>query len=107
MPYMRRPPILSSFSKTVTLWPAQLSCWAAARPAGPDPTTATCLPVLLRRRGFGGYPALVEGPVDDRELYLLDRHGLVVDREHARRLARCGAQHPRELRKVVGRVQPV
>src|SRR5437762_2778313 len=31
----------SLFSKTVTQWPARASCCAAARPAGPDPTTAT------------------------------------------------------------------
>ena len=35
----------SSRSKTVTEWPALFSCWAAARPAGPEPTTATFLPV--------------------------------------------------------------
>jgi hypothetical protein len=62
---------------------------------------------LFRRRGFGGDPALVEGPVDYRELYLLDGYGIVVDREHTSRLARGGAQHPRELREVVGSVQPV
>jgi hypothetical protein len=65
--------------------------------AGPD----------LRRRRLGDYPALREGAVDDRELYLLDGDGLVVDREDARRLARRGAQHPRELGEVVGRMQPV
>src|SRR4051812_27912869 len=32
-------------SKTVTEWPARLSSSAAARPAGPDPTTATERPV--------------------------------------------------------------
>src|SRR5215218_7364674 len=55
MPYMSRPPIRSSFSKTVTLCPAQLSCWAVARPAGPEPTTATLLPVLFS--GGGGLGA--------------------------------------------------
>ena len=33
-------------SNTVTAWPARASCCAAARPAGPEPTTATVLPVL-------------------------------------------------------------
>ena len=47
MPYLNSPPILSSLSKTVTLCPALLSCCAAARPAGPDPITATVLPVLV------------------------------------------------------------
>ncbi len=36
----------SAFSNTVTAWPARASCWAQARPAGPEPTTATRLPVL-------------------------------------------------------------
>ncbi len=49
MPYIRRPPIRSSRSNTVTVWPALLSCAAQARPAGPEPTTATVLPV--RRSG--------------------------------------------------------
>ena len=40
----------SFFSNTVTSWPARASCCAAARPAGPEPTTATFLPVLA----FGG-----------------------------------------------------
>ena len=43
---LNSPPILSSLSKTVTLCPALLICCAAARPAGPDPITATVLPVL-------------------------------------------------------------
>ncbi len=34
------------FSNTVTEWPARASCCAQARPAGPEPTTATFLPVL-------------------------------------------------------------
>ena len=45
MPYMSSPPIRSARSKTVTVCPALLSCWAAASPAGPEPTTATRLPV--------------------------------------------------------------
>ncbi len=36
----------SARSKTVTSWPARVSCWAAASPAGPEPTTATFLPVM-------------------------------------------------------------
>jgi hypothetical protein len=35
----------SARSNTVTSWPARVSCWAAASPAGPEPTTATRLPV--------------------------------------------------------------
>ena len=46
MPYISSPPILSSLSKTVTKCPALLSCAAHASPEGPEPTTATCFPVL-------------------------------------------------------------
>src|SRR5665811_2100592 len=35
------------FSNTVTLWPTRASCCAAAKPAGPEPTTATFLPVFF------------------------------------------------------------
>mmetsp|Transcript_12349 Transcript_12349/g.38058 ORF Transcript_12349/g.38058 Transcript_12349/m.38058 type:complete len:225 (-) Transcript_12349:1459-2133(-) len=51
-PYIMRPPMRSSRSYTVTLWPALLSSSAAARPAGPEPTTATERPV--RRAGGRG-----------------------------------------------------
>ena len=47
MPYMSRPPMRSARSKTVTAWPAWLSWAAQARPAGPEPTTATRLPVRM------------------------------------------------------------
>ena len=35
----------SARSNTTTACPARVSCWAAARPAGPEPITATFLPV--------------------------------------------------------------
>ncbi len=75
--------------------PARRSCCAHARPAGPAPITATDRPVSrvgrLRRD-----PALVPGAVDDRELDLLDRDRLALaDLEHARRLARRGAEPAR------------
>ena len=52
IPYRSNPPILSSRSKTATVWPALVNCCAAANPAGPDPTTATVFPV--RRSGACG-----------------------------------------------------
>mmetsp|Transcript_20311 Transcript_20311/g.32784 ORF Transcript_20311/g.32784 Transcript_20311/m.32784 type:complete len:277 (+) Transcript_20311:902-1732(+) len=52
MPYMSRPPTRSARSYTVTLWPIWLSWSAAARPAGPLPTTATLMPV--RKGGTRG-----------------------------------------------------
>jgi hypothetical protein len=39
-------------SNSVTVWPALLSCAAAASPAGPEPTTATVRPV--RKLGGSG-----------------------------------------------------
>ena len=46
IPYRSRPPSRSARSYTTTWWPARASCWAAASPAGPEPTTATRLPVF-------------------------------------------------------------
>ena len=37
----------SARSNTVTVCPARFSCAAQARPAGPEPTTATFLPVRI------------------------------------------------------------
>jgi hypothetical protein len=48
--------------------------------AGADHRHALAGPPLRRRRHD---PTLVECPLDDRELDLLDRHGVVVDCEHA------------------------
>ena len=53
MPYINSPPTRSSRSKTVTLWPRRLSWSAADSPAGPEPTTATRLP--LRTLGGRGW----------------------------------------------------
>ena len=50
-------------------------------------------------------PAVGERVVDRRDFDLLDRHRRLVDAEHARRLARRGAQAAGELREVVRRVQ--
>jgi hypothetical protein len=52
-------------------------------------------------------PALVPGRLDDGDLDLLDRHGVLVDAEDAGRLARRRAQPPGELGEVVGGVQAV
>ena len=45
-------PMASSRSYTTTVWPARVSCWAQARPDGPEPTTATVWSV--RRCGGRG-----------------------------------------------------
>ena len=57
----------------------------------------------VRRLGLD--PALGEGPLDDRQLDLLDRHRIVVDRQHARRFARGRTDEAGELGEVVGRVE--
>jgi hypothetical protein len=44
-PKRMRPPMCVLRSNSVTVWPRLLSSAAAAMPAGPDPTTATVLPV--------------------------------------------------------------
>mmetsp|Transcript_67087 Transcript_67087/g.165503 ORF Transcript_67087/g.165503 Transcript_67087/m.165503 type:complete len:257 (-) Transcript_67087:1686-2456(-) len=46
-PYIISPPTRSARSYTVTRWPALLSWSAAAMPAGPEPMTATFLPVRM------------------------------------------------------------
>ncbi len=53
----------------------------------------------------GDDPALLEPAVDDRVLDLLDHHRVVVDGQHAGRLAWRRADEAGELREVVGRVQ--
>jgi hypothetical protein len=50
MPYIIKPPTRSARSNTVTAWPARFSSAAQAKPAEPEPTTATFLPV----RKLGG-----------------------------------------------------
>ncbi len=96
----------SARSNTVTRCPARFNWSAAASPAGPEPTTATRLPVRERRR-LRDDPAFGERALDDRRLRRLDRHRRVVDPEHARSLARRGTQPSGELGKVVRRVQPI
>ena len=51
IPYINSPPMRSKRSYTVTQWPLLFSRSAAARPAGPLPTTATFFPV----RTLGGW----------------------------------------------------
>ena len=77
---------------------------AAARPAGPDPTTATLLPV--RTSGGSGtiHPSLQPLSAIAFSMYS-DRHGIVVDVEDARPLARGRTYPAVKLGKVVGGVK--
>jgi hypothetical protein len=59
------------------------------------------------RRDVRRNPAFVPRAIDDLDLDLLDRHRVLVDAEHARRLARRRAQPTGELREVVRGVQPL
>ena len=73
-------------------------------PAGPEPITATFLPVLCAWR-LRLDPALLEGAVGDRAFDRLDGDRIVVDVERAGRLARRRADAAGDLREIVGRVQ--
>ena len=97
----------SARSNTTTSWPARVSCWAAASPAGPEPIDGDPLARAAPIGTCGVDPALVPRPVDDLDLDLLDRHRVGVDAEHARRLARRRAQPAGELGEVVRGVQAV
>ena len=106
MPYISRPPGRSARSKTVTLWPALLSWAAAESPAGPEPTTATFLPVRTGRRRRND-PPLFKAAFNDADLDVLDRNGRIDAGQRAGTFAGGRADTPGELRKVVGLVQPV
>jgi hypothetical protein len=62
-------------------------------------------PARAARGWLGLHPALRPGALDDSQLDLLDRDGVVIDVQHARRLARSRADQPGELGEVVRRVQ--
>ena len=83
--------------------PRELLCAREAGGAGADDRDRLPRPSHGRARRD---PALIPAAVDDRELDLLDRHRVaLVDLEHARRLARRGAEAAGELGEVVRAVQ--
>jgi hypothetical protein len=84
--------------------PGELLGRSQPRRSGPDDRDRAAGRPLRRLRLN---PALVPGPVDDRDLDLLDGHRVAVDAQHAGALARRRAQPAGELREVVGRVQPL
>ena len=94
----------SAFSNTVTECPARFNCCAAANPAGPDPTTATRLPVRCSGR-LRLDPAFAKGVLDDGLFDHLDGDRRFIDAQHASRFAGRGTDAPGEFRKIVGGVQ--
>src|SRR5205823_10095321 len=83
--------------------PVQLLRGGEPRRAGADDRDGSPAPRYGRLRDD---PALLPRARDDRQLDLLDRDCVaLLDLEHARRLARRGAQPAGELRKVVRAVQ--
>ncbi len=92
------------FSNTVTLWPTRASCCAAANPAGPEPTTATFLPVFFFA-GLRHHPAVLAALVDDGVLDGLDADRVVVDVQRAGRFARRRADAAGHFGEVVGGMQ--
>ena len=97
----------SARSNTVTVWPARFSWSAAASPAGPEPTTATRLPVRCGRR----LRATIQPSSNARSMIatsialIVTGSSLMPSTHDA--FARRRAQPAGELGKVVGRVQPL
>ena len=78
MPYMRSPPGRSARSKTVTVCPALLSCSAQERPAGPEPMTATFLPVRARGCSGSTQPSSQPRSVMAASMFLIVTGGLLM-----------------------------
>ena len=91
----------SLFSKTVTRASELLRC-GQARGARSDHSHAFTSASLRRLRLN---PAFRERVIDDGALDHLDRDRRFIDSEHARGLARSGADPPGELGKIVGGMQ--
>ena len=75
-------------------------------PRGPRPDDGD-VPAGPRLGRLGDDPPLLEGMIDRPVLDLLDHHRVVVDVEHAGRLARRRTDQAGELGEVVGRVELV
>ena len=82
MPYMSSPPGRSARSKTVTVCPARLSCAAAERPAGPEPMTATFLPVRTRGASGNTQPSAHPWSMIAHSMFLIVTGVLLIPRTH-------------------------
>ncbi len=96
----------SARSNTTTSCPARVSCCAAARPAGPDPTTATLLPVSNAGGCASIQPSAQARSTISTSTCLMVTGSLLMPSTHA---ASHGAGHKPagELGEVVRRVQPL
>src|SRR2546427_156606 len=101
MPWRSNPPMRSAFSKTVTLWPARASCWAAARPAGPEPTTATVLPVRTTGRTGATQPSSNPLSMMFHSMIRMDTGSLLIPRTQADSQG-AGHRRPVNSGKVLG-----
>ena len=106
MPYISSPPMRSARSKTVTQCPTLLSWAAQARPDGPEPTTATFLPV--RTGGACGTIQPSSKPLSTmaHSMLLIVTGGPIMP-DRAGPLAGRRADAAGELGEVVGLVQAV
>ena len=73
----------SSRSKTVTEWPARASCCAAARPPGPEPTTATRRPVRVDATTGSTHPSLHARWMIPSSICLMVTASLLIVSTHA------------------------
>ena len=96
----------SARSYTVTAWPARVSCWAAASPAGPEPTMATRLPVGLEAMIGSTHPSAQARSMIVNSTFLIVTASVLMPATQAA-LARGWAQPPGELGEVVGGVEPI
>jgi hypothetical protein len=111
MPWFIMPPGLSCFSNTVTLCPISARLRAAARPAGPAPTTAIFLPVAgnhgsittksLRLEISGGPLGKTDGHRLAQAIPAMPAFALARTRAHA---AQHGREHVVVQVDLVGRV---
>ena len=96
----------SARSKTVTAWPARASCWAAARPAGPEPTTATVLPVRVAGGSGTTQPSSQARSMIATSICLIVTGSSLIPSTHEASHG-AGQRRAGELGEVVGRVQAV
>ena len=94
----------SFFSNSTTPCPARASCWAAASPAGPEPTTATRLPVFASAGSGFTQPSSQPLSMIACSIDLIPTGSLLMRRVHASSQG-AGQTRPVNSGKIVGRMQ--